>query len=346
MSVQDLLFRIWDKLPSAFQKNALPLLIGGLTLALSFSAFIYFDLKKEELEKVFRQTKFQIIVLSVTACLTIIYLKKLAGYLKLNKIKTVVLCLLFVVLEISYFLILINKNERVISIHLYQLDVPNYNSDILKYLLQELNGKNLNFNFVVHNQREIPASIIDSEFVQTGDSITLNNQSVHYKQIIQLLQDLHPLNDADKKKETVTGLLPYALHTNTTDYLFSVGINSYSVISTVDWKYKEFASVSIYKYIIHQTLKSSLVVYFRNKGDKLHYHQTDLTTGCIFDYHEEKTGIINTIANPKICQQHKLEIKNNLNEKSLIDFEYLIGFTWLDDKNVRKHLSELYKYEM
>ncbi len=229
-----------------------------------------------------------------------------------------------------------------LNIHLYQLNSPNYNADILKFFTEIINIKNTSFNFAIHTSREIPSSMVDHEILQINDSLQEDYNSIHSDTILKLIRSIHPLEN-NVKQEVVIGLIPYSLHTTYTMNLFSAASNRYIIISTSDWNTKAFQPSSVYKYIIHQAVKSSLVSSALNKNKLLTYHNTDVTVGCLFDYHYEKTGIKNSLTNGIICKEHQQIIKEIYGEQLLKDFEFIVQFKWLDD-DAKKKLKEGYNY--
>ena len=74
--MKELLINLWESLPPRMKKNILPLLLGAAAIAVVFSLVTYFELKKEEVLKVFENPFFQVTVLIVVLSLTIYYLKK------------------------------------------------------------------------------------------------------------------------------------------------------------------------------------------------------------------------------------------------------------------------------
>lgn len=81
----------------------------------------------------------------------------------------------------------------------------------------------------------------------------------------------------------------------------------------------------------------------RTKENRIGFHANDVTTGCIFDYNYEKTGIINTIVRPKICKDHKILIEIYFGVELFVEFEEIVKMSWWN--KIIDILKKYYNYQ-
>lgn len=318
-NMKELLIKLWESLPPRMKKNILPLLLAATAIAVVFSFVSYFELNKEEVLKVSENPFFQVTVLIVVLSLTIYYLKRiLSPYLKPSYSIFIISIIVTVELAIAYNAIQ-NKISK-INVNVYQIDSPNFKQAALKYCLQEIN-KESSFQFIYKTETDI---------------VNTTSNDVHSNQIFLLMHNLENYN----KSEINIALISKMLFTNSASNLFAVCSQNEAIVSTYDWNFSEYQSVSIYKYIITEMIEVVLVSSTKNKVKPIKFHSTNSTLGCVFDYNYNKNEIIQSILSPNICDEHKKLIEENYGEKGLKDVLTIFKFDWL--KTIRPNLQKIY----
>lgn len=323
--MKDLIIKIWEELSPSFRKNILPLIIGILVIGIAFSFFTFTHSNSLQIKKILELRPFQFLLLAVSLSLTFLYLKKLSQLVKWKKSIKISVLTILVFAEVSFFYLQFYRSSPQMIIHVYQFDDPNYNQDVLKLCLSDIDDKFISFSFIIHVQQDI----------LSGDS----SESINGKDLLALLKKKHKISH---QNEVAVALTSKMLHTDHTNNLFSYNTEQYSLISTNDWKYLQFQPVSVYQYIINQMIQSVLVSTTRKKNPRIAFHDPDVTVGCIFDYNYEKTAVINSIIRPTICPMHKKLIKGYFGSHLLTDTESVLGMSWWH--NLQPNLREFYNY--
>jgi len=231
----------------------------------------------------------------------------------------------------------ITKEHQPIIVHIYQFGEMNYNTNILKYLLQTVNvsQKNNSFNFRLYD----PFNLDDEQLnkAERNYDYVLN----HMKHIYEKNSELLTIN------QLCVGLVPFRLYSN----LFAAWNDYYSVITTYDWNFKAYKPPTVYEYIIHEILKVSIASSVRPvkplNTAKIFYpikmHDVGANFGCIFDYHYEKLSIRHQIIEPVICTKHTKQIVENFGSNVMSDIQFILSFKWLDNK-IKDNLFKLYDF--
>jgi len=230
------------------------------------------------------------------------------------------------------------QENQPIIVHIYQFGDMNYNTNILKYLLQSVNvsQNNNSFNFRLYDPL-------------TLDHEQLNKAERNYDYVLDHLEQMSERNkDLLSINQICVALVPFRLYSN----LFAAWRDYYAVITTYDWNFKAYTPPTVYEYIIHEILQVSLSSSVRpisssEKKRELLYpikmHDVGANFGCIFDYHYEKLSIRHQIIEPVICSKHKKQIVDNFGSDVMLDIELIFSFNWLDDK-IKNNLLNMYNF--
>ncbi len=231
--------------------------------------------------------------------------------------------------------------ENPFQIHLFPFSPPNYDLDLTKFIFQTIDTKTSSFTFLIHTLRPLATVHEEKSPLRNEKGFGEPIGSIHTDTILKELSRIQSF-DKTHGKEVLIALIPYSLNTSSTMNLFSIRADQYAAISTIDWQFQEYQAVSIYRYLVHQIMKTAIVALQPPSKQQLKYHPPDFTLGCVFDYHYEKTAIKNAIANGTICDEHQQIIKTLFGERVLNEFKYIIAFQWLDKETMDK-INRLYR---
>ena len=166
---------------------------------------------------------------------------------------------------------------------------------------------------------------------------SLFEQLSHIEKLDNLIQKYEQKNPGIAHAKNPIGITSSSLEGNIFSITSTIPAVKFSVISAADWKTR-FAPPSIYEYLLHMILLTTIRYRLHEVGARINEHSVDDYSEAYFDKVMEKNDLSNIICNGHFKEEDKEIIREFLGKEAFDSYEYVLSLSWLQDENLQKRV--------